>query len=164
MLAEQTNWVSNAIAGLALGVASLSLYLQRRDDRPRLTISTQNKYVAPEIPDGGGGRMAGPTKEPAQIFEIRNVGRLPVRIESVQARWLWGRPFPVTCDWNGASPLDSDTKCEATLFTSELFHETPTGLRERAPFYRVEFLDAVGRRWSAGLRRAPTYTLDTIRT
>lgn len=151
--------MSNAIAALALVVASASLYLQRRDKRPHLSISAEDKYVAVEIPDGMGGFTDGPTKQPAQVFEIRNVGRLPVRVQAVRARWLWGNPVAVSCRWNRTPMLEPDTRCEATLFTSELYRETPTRLRQLAPFYRVEFLDAVGRLWSAGLRRAPTYAL-----
>lgn len=149
---DQTNWISNVIAGLALAEASYALYLQRRDRRPRLSISVRNDSAAPLIGDGAGGLMEGPTKESAQVFEIRNVGRLPVRIHAVQARRLWGPPFSVSCLWNRTPLLEPDTRCEATLLISQLPPEKLRGI----PFYRVEFLDAVGRRWSPGLRRVPT--------
>jgi len=147
------NWVSNAIAFLALGVAGLALYLQRKDKRPDLAISVQgDREVAQMVDDGGGGVMAGP-KELAQIFEIRNVGMRRVRINAVQTRWVIGRPTTVTPGWNSLPVLDPDNKCEYAVLISNIITGTPSGLRRVLPFYRVEFFDAVGRRWSAGYRR-----------
>ena len=147
------NWVSNTIAFLALGVAGLALYLQRKDKRPDLAVSAQgDRIVAQMVDDGMGGVMAGP-KELAHIFEISNVGMRRVRIDAVQARWLIGPPTTVTPGWNSLPVLDPDNKGEYAVLTSNIISETPSGVRRILPFYRVEFFDAVGRRWTAGYRR-----------
>lgn len=155
MLLGETNWVSNGIAGLALTVSGVALYLQRRDSHPRISVSASDKMVGPQIRDKAGGRMASETKEPAQVFEIRNIGMRQVRIHSVRARWLWGRPAAVSGDWNRTPLLEPDTVCECTLFMSKVPQRPLTRFRRTVPFYRVEFLDQVGRAWSAGYRRIP---------
>lgn len=147
------NWVSNTIAFLALGVAGLALYLQRKDRRPDLAISAQSdRMVATLVEDGMGGFMDG-REEAAQVFELKNVGMRQVRIDSVQARWLIGPPMTVPQGWYSLPVLDPDKKCEHAVFTSKIISEPPSGVKRLLPFYRVEFLDAVGRRWTAGYRR-----------
>jgi len=91
--------------------------------------------------------------QPAQVFEIRNIGTHQVRIHSVKARWLLGRSSGISGEWNRTPLLDPDTKAECSVFTSQLITEPPTGARRILPFYRVDFLDSVGREWSAGYRR-----------
>jgi hypothetical protein len=146
------NWVSNIIAFLALGVAGLALYLQRKDRNPDLSISATDKMVAQMVDNGMGGAMDGPL-EPAQVFELRNVGLRDVTIDSVQARWLVGPPVRVLQGWHGLPVLHPDRRHEHPVFTSKIISETPSFIRRILPFYRVDFLDAVGRRWTAGYRR-----------
>lgn len=153
MLAEETNWVTNVTAGLALAVSGLALYLQRRDSKPRLSISASTKRIAPQTYEPTTDHFSSEPAEWAQIFEIRNVGTRQVRIVSTRARWLWERPKPVDAVWKRTPLLEPDTSCECTLFTSKVVSEPLTRLRRRLPFYRVEFLDQVGRAWSAGYKR-----------
>jgi len=155
VIPEEQNWVANVIAGLALAVSGLALYLQRRDSRPRLSVAAASGKIAPSIYDPTTDRTSRLPVEWAQTFKIRNVGNRQVRIQSVQARWLWTRPRPVEADWQRTPLLEPDTACECTLYTSKVIAEPLSGMRKAFPFFRVEFLDQVGRSWSAGFRRLP---------
>jgi hypothetical protein len=149
----EPNWISNTIAGLALLVSGVTLYLQRRDARPRLTILASDDDLATRLPDGMGGYSYTGPKAPAQIFEIRNVGDREVRIQSVRARWIGRRSSDVSGDWNRTPLLEPDTMCRCTVFKSQLLHDLGGPPRTRLPFCKVEFLNSVGRTWSAGYRR-----------
>lgn len=146
-------WVPSVLSALAILMSGLALYLQRRDKRPRLKILASDKGVASMLPDGMGGWADGP-EQPGQSFTIRNVGLRKVQIHSVEARWLFGRPFPVSADrWSRTPELEPDSSCECAVVTSKLMLQPATRARRMLPFYRVEFLDPVGRRWTPGYRR-----------
>jgi hypothetical protein len=138
------NWISNAIAGVALFISGVTLYLQRRDVRPRLTVLAVDEDAPTRVRDGGGGYHDTGPKEPAQIFEIRNVGAPQVRLHSVRARWLLQKPRTVSGLWNRAPLLEVDTMCNGrSLHRSCSLNSSHQEIVY--PFYKAEFLDSVGR-------------------
>jgi hypothetical protein len=87
------------IAVLAFGLSIYSLYLQRRDKRPRLNLSTPEASIKPIVPvsDFGGGFTY--VEGPAITLRARNVGEKDIRLDSAslltRRLFFWRRSFPL---------------------------------------------------------------------
>jgi hypothetical protein len=82
-VAEIRDIITTVIALLALGLSMLSLYLQRRDKRPRLLISDVKIAIMNVSPvdDGGGGTLL--ESAPGVSLRLRNTGEKEIRLGSV---------------------------------------------------------------------------------
>jgi hypothetical protein len=72
------------ISVVALGVATYSLYLQRKDRKPRLNISveTTTDELGPHTPDGYGGTIR--TQIAVIVIHASNPTDKPINVESIR--------------------------------------------------------------------------------
>jgi hypothetical protein len=139
---------------LALGLAGWSLYLQRRDRRPRLTFGVHKERWTPRTYIPETGHFAYHDPEWALRIAIRNVGDRRIQIERVAARWIWGAGSIVTLQWEETREIEPDAMSGGILPFKE-FPGPASPLERLLPIYRVDFLDHLGRVWVSGFRWIP---------
>lgn len=85
--------ISVVLSIIALGIACLSLYLQRRDRKPRLKIRLEHFL----IPVGTNGAEGKPVDKPTHIYEIiaANVGDKPIKIAHISFEPIGIEGFPL---------------------------------------------------------------------
>lgn len=76
--------ISLLISFLALILAGLSLYLQRRDKRPRLRLGIEQRYVPSYKPDEYGGSVLHPV--PGFTIRARNLTERKIKVEATLFR------------------------------------------------------------------------------
>ncbi|MDP9476210.1 MAG: hypothetical protein M3R38_11115 [Actinomycetota bacterium] len=82
-------YASPVVSLLALGLAVLSLYLQRRDKHPRLKIRHKTAMV-PSLPS---------PDDPRAQFHVANPGEQTITVSAVHLVLKGGRRIPVTGGW-----------------------------------------------------------------
>jgi hypothetical protein len=80
---ELKDIVTVSISIAALLLASYSLYLQRKDKRPKLKVELSYQHrELPIVSDGGGGFLN--AQAPVYVVEVRNHGERDIRLSSAE--------------------------------------------------------------------------------
>ena len=89
--------VPTLISLFALAISSLSLYLQRRDKRPRLTVALQQGHIKFHVPD----KQTGGIERPLPGFRIiaRNPTERTIKVESIVFVDREKRRYALPSDW-----------------------------------------------------------------
>jgi hypothetical protein len=157
-----TSWFATVIAVLSLVLSTYSLYLQRRDARPRLRIQSKGEMRARVTVRDFVGDTQRTEPQPAVVCVVQNVGDRSLRFGSVYLRPLIGRRHQaaevVGFGW-GVRELNRDESREVQVFAREVL-EAGSGLCRLLRAYRVEMDDHMGRRWRGKFVRLPRWPVE----
>lgn len=123
-----TAWVPIVISAAALGLSGWSLYLQRRDRRPRIRVTVERRVEEfGRKHDPKTDSIAPGDEKPAIRVTVMNIGSIPATVEYPQIVPLIGRPSALI---NYAPRL---LPPEASLTCSVPIDQLSAGVRTR-PF------------------------------
>lgn len=141
-------WTSVSIAALAFLLSTYTLYLQRRDRRPRLKISLSRAIREKNRGhDESTGMISAGVDTPALICAIRNVGDKRVAFRSVFLAPLVGRDQPLPLFQNFYQGVEPDQMLELVEYLDDARAKRRARLLWLPRPARFIFTDHMGRRW-----------------
>jgi hypothetical protein len=146
------DWLTLAIAGMALLLSIYSLYLQRRDKNPRLRVRWSHDSRDRTLTYDPTTDTVHRTSRLALIATIHNVGTMHVRLVKAQVRWGLGGWRDVPLSWSAkGSDLPPDTSTEGHAFNGDVLLAVQWWLPTHLPLFEVALVDHMDRRWGGTL-------------